>query len=362
MKYDLAPFEALVKEGYLRKSETDDLVLYGYTDACTFDRHWNEYTSIARGLILEKSTGTMVAKCFPKFFNLGERDETMLQNLPAEEGYTVSEKLDGSLGIIFNYKGKWTVATRGSFFSEQAVKAQEMLKNYNLADILEDTTILVEIIYPENKIVVNYGQEEKLVILGSYDRKHGVEHGRFFNVLTATQTGMELAESYEYTINQMLKLQKTLPKDQEGFVVRFNNGLRIKIKGDEYSKIHKMISNMSPISFWESMADGQVNKDYIAQLPEEFRKDFEPMVAALEADYFQIMKEIGEDLGKLPSVDVSTREGKKQIGLFVQGSNGLKHPIAMFPVLLQKMDAVEGYIMKQIRPNGNVLSAVREAV
>ena len=130
MYYDLSKFDELVELGYLRRVENGPLVLYNYTDKCTYDKYWNEYTIIARGLILEKETGKVIAKPFPKFWNLGEREETFFKNLP-ELGYTPFEKLDGSLGILFYYDNKWNIATRGSFTSDQAIKGAEILKKYN---------------------------------------------------------------------------------------------------------------------------------------------------------------------------------------------------------------------------------------
>src|SRR5271170_895905 len=121
MKYDLSKFDELVEEGFLRISEKDSLILYGYTDRCTFDRHWNEYTLVARGLIIHKFSGQVVAKPLSKFFNLNETEETSFKNLPKDMPYEAFEKVDGSLGIIFNYNGVWQVATRGSFYSEQAI-------------------------------------------------------------------------------------------------------------------------------------------------------------------------------------------------------------------------------------------------
>src|ERR1700677_2889998 len=121
MKYDLNAFDDMVKHGYVRRVENPDLVLYGYTDQCTFARAWQTpYTRSARGIIFEKKTGRLVAKPFPKFFNLGEMEEVSLLNLP-KKPYRVFEKCDGSLGIIYYYGGKWNVATRGAFTSEKAV-------------------------------------------------------------------------------------------------------------------------------------------------------------------------------------------------------------------------------------------------
>jgi len=347
MKYDLSEFEKLVGSSHLRKAETEDLVLYTYTELTTYEKYWNDFTRNSRGLILEKSTGQVVAKPFPKFFNLGEMPETQLPNLP-NEAYKVYEKVDGSLGIIYFHKG-WKIATRGSFSSPQALKATELLKKYELYYLRTDCTFLVEIIYPDNKIVVNYKGEEKLVFLGGYENDTGKE--LIFEECPIN--GMESAKSYNYTINEMIELQKTLSKDQEGFVVRFESGLRLKIKGKEYLKIHKIISNLSPISFWETMIEGKVPKEYLVQIPEEFKKDFESIVETLENNYEIVQSELMQDFEKLPITQ--DNDCRKQIGLFLKTDHDLKHPDGMFPFYLGNHKAVNSYIMKRIRPHGNNL-------
>lgn len=354
MLYDVEKFEELYKEGYLRKSEKDGLVLYGYSEKTTFDRHWNEYTRAARGLILEKGTGRVIAKPFPKFFNLGEMEETFLANLPMGMNYTSFEKVDGSLGIIFNYEGQWQIATRGSFYSEQAQKGAELLKKYDLSAISPSTTLLAEIIYPANKIIVDYGDQEKLVLIGAYDAGSGHEFNPMSLLQFSEQTGMPHAKLFSYSIMDMVELQKSLPKDEEGFVVRFDNGLRVKIKGEEYLRIAKMLSHMSPISFWEAMVDGKVPKDYLAQLPEEFKKEFEPIVETLEKQFVAMMEEVQQDFCTLPTRDLSP-EGRKTVGIFLRDTNEVKHKSAMFPLLEGKNHIVTKYVMKQIRPDGNDL-------
>lgn len=359
MKYDLKEFEALVKEGYLRKSEKGDLVLYGYTDKCTFDRNWNQFTRVARGLILHRETGEVVAKPFPKFFNLGEMEEVSMDKLPLQQGYKAFEKVDGSLGIIFNYQGYWNVATRGSFYSEQCEVAQKMLKQYSMVGIPDNITLLAEIIYPENKIIVDYKGQRKLVLLGAFDRNTGEEVDPVQAEKYATQMFMEYAKKYDHTIEQMIALQKTLPKDDEGFVVRFNNGLRVKIKGEEYLRIAKMIAHMSPISFWESMENGVVKRDYLSQLPEEFRGEFEPIVKELESQYAAVkesVKSSAEKLGfnKLKEEDPNWR---RTVGIYLK-QNEIPHSQAIFPLLLDSKNALDKYILKTIRPDGNSMKVL----
>lgn len=359
MKYDLSLFEAEVERGNLRRVEDEDLILYNYTEKCVFDKAWNEITRISRGIIFDKSSGELVAKPFPKFFNLGEIEETMIKNFP-NEPYQVTEKYDGSLGIIFNHKGKWRVATRGSLNSVQAQRATELLQKYDMSVIPYGITILVEIIYPENKIVVNYGDEEKLVLIGGYDITTGFELFRnygYFSLQTISNiTNLEIAQSYDYGIDEMIKLQKTLPKDKEGFVVHFFGGLRVKIKGDEYMKISRMLSTMSPLSFWESMENGIVKKEYLQQLPEEFRKDFEPIVKLLEDQYTQVLCEINIDAKSVAYIDMTTKEGKKELGLLLQKPDAFLHPNAMFSFFgHDNGKSLNKYVMKKIRPTGNVL-------
>jgi len=345
MHPSLVPYNDRVKLGLLRSVEKDGLILYNYTDKCTFERAWDEYTIRSRGIIFEKDTGEIIARPFPKFFNLGEMENVTLDNLP-DELYSVWEKMDGSLGIVYYYNNKWNVATRGAFTSDQAIKGAELLKKYNTSILTPGTTYLVEIIYPSNKIIVNYENKEELVLLGAIDI-----HYRDMHPLEVA-TCFPIAHSYGGTIEDCVKLKKTIPKDKEGWVVRFESGLRIKIKGDEYLKIAKLLSHLSPLSLWECMKSGIVESQYLCQIPEEFRNEWEPIKKSLEHSYQKVISEIQNDLKILPTTEL-TPEGKKAIGIFLVSKNtGIVHSDAIFPYLLGRHDK---YIMNYIRPIGNVL-------
>jgi len=343
----LKPFEEEVKKKNLRKSVKQDLVLYNYTDQCVFNKEWNEVTRHSRGIIMDRNTGKFVAIPFPKFFNLSEQHETRIENLP-DEPYTVSKKMDGSLGIIYFHKDKWNVATRGSFESEQAKRAEEILKKYDMTEIPTELTLLVEIIYPENKIVANYGDDEKLVLLSAVNVETQKEVDRNTCELINRDSGIELVEEYDYTIDEMIELQKTLPKDEEGFVVRFESGLRVKIKGDEYCKIHRLISHMTPLAFWNSMDNGKVKVEYIQELPEEFRKEAEDLTERLEYEYKDTLKYIHK------CYDLAPTDSAKELGLYVQNSLP-KHGGAFFSIFNNDKERLDKYVSKYIRPTGNVI-------
>jgi RNA ligase len=144
MKYSLNILNHYIEKGLVVKQDhpTLPLSIYNYSRTCQYDKLWDEVTLDCRGLVLD-SEGNVVAKPFPKFFNMEELFDSEIPN----ESFEVYEKMDGSLGIAFYYKGDWIVATRGSFVSEQAVKAIEMLKKYPIEHLDKNNTYLFEIIY-----------------------------------------------------------------------------------------------------------------------------------------------------------------------------------------------------------------------
>lgn len=366
------PFEKRVLEGYLHKQETPELILYNYSDKCTFEKKWDQYTSVSRGIIFEKSTGHCVAKPFPKFFNLGEGEASQLQNLP-KEPYQCFEKMDGSLGIIYNYKGDWQVATRGSFSSDQAKIGAEILKKYNMDGVLYNITLLAEIIYPENRVnpgarlVIDYGSERMLVLLAAYARKGGEELPRETVEIIGRLTGMPVAKKYDHTIEEMIALQKTLPADREGFVVRFQNGFRVKIKGDEYMKMHRILNSITPLFIWELMNEDpgfQVPSPYLISVPEEYRDEVLEIAYKLKTKRKTVLSHIEGNANHVLAQFGLTMDDyqndpqwKKKVGQYLQKGIGLSlaHSQAMFPRLLGKEDHLEEYVRKTIRPTGNIL-------
>ena len=357
----LQPYEKLVSEGYLRKSETKDVVLYNYTQKTTFESYWNSHTVKARGLIFNKKTQEIVARPFVKFFNLGENEETQLKNLPLKFKYESYEKVDGSLGIVYWFNNSWNVATRGSLNSEQAIEGQEILKEYDVSYLNKNYTYLVEIVYPQNKIIVDYKDKRELVLLGANCVLEDVELSYDELMDVSLKTTMPCVRRYEYTIDEMIRLQKTLSKDEEGFVVRFENGLRVKIKGEGYVHLAKIIANISPLSLWEVMKNGKVPTQYLEQIPEEIMPEIESLVEELQRQYMIIKKQIEDEISKLP-ININqeiTPRIRKEIGVHIK-ENKLKynHFGIFFPYILGNEESVDEYVLKVIRPEGNNLRQI----
>lgn len=355
MKYKLSvtpQLKKLIKDGYITKkiSPCGKLYLLNYTDKTTYEDKWNMYTLNARGNVYEVGTDIIVARSFPKFFNLSQHAKSRQRAILKDDSFTAYEKADGSLGICFHYDGEWRVSTRGSFTSEQAVKAKQLLNaKYNMSMVPTDMTILVEIIYPENRIVVNYGDEEKLVLLAVYDN---VTMKETDGELTSEITGIPRAKQYHFdSIKEMVELQETLTKDEEGFVVKLKDGMRVKIKGKEYLRVHRILANLTPLNFWRSMIDGKVVIE-METIPEEVRDEVQETIDQLETKYW---KTYWECLTEYKSLNVLYEiTDAKSLGLTIkEQGDKLKHSGSLFPQFHGK--SIDSYIMKLIKPVGNEL-------
>lgn len=311
--------------GHVISRTKGSLELWNYTDRCTYDKGWNKYTLVARGLILDVAAQRIVATPFPKFFNYGEGGYAV-----PNESFEVTEKLDGSLGIIYHYYGGWRVATRGSLESRQAQWAENwLLACANPWHLIPGTTYLAEIIYPENKIVIRY-PESGLVMLSAFT-VDGYEVPRPVLETQAAATNFKIAPLHHYNkIEDLLAVSKLLSSDKEGFVVRFESGHRIKIKGDEYCRIHRLISRCTPLAVYDAMVAGDDLEAIRKELPEEFAKDFDTIAEILgEAARTRIAK-------LKAAVEMTALMSDKDLGMLLQSSKHELGDIAPFIFTVRK--------------------------
>ena len=266
---------------YKQVHPTLPLTIWNYSEKVQYENLWDEVTLMCRGLVTDDK-GDIVATPFKKFFNIEEGKYT------PTETFEVYEKMDGSLGIVFWYQGQWVVATRGSFTSDQAIKATELLQKYNTDIMFRHMTFCFEIIYPENRIVLDYKGEEKLVLLGAFDN-----WGKDYDITDWDEWGFDVVKKYD-GINDYKQLKEMVKNDQEGFVVKFSNGDRVKVKGIEYLRLHKIMTNVSTTGIWEYLKNGEDVMELLKDVPDEFYTKIKNYVKELR--YF--FMSISEDAGK----------------------------------------------------------------
>lgn len=283
--------------------EDENILILNYTDATTYARHWTHETMTARGLILDVTDAInydkihILASPFEKFFNLGENPEYE-EGMEEWEVESVMEKMDGSLGISYFFNDEIRFATRGSFTSEQAIKATQIWKekyehNHSMnVDAHVPVTYLVEIIYSDNRIVVNYGNKEELVMIGMRyigDKVTENDDALYGDLRIESQNlGMNIARSYSHTFEEMLDMKERISAQTEGWVIKFTNGKRVKIKGREYLDVHRIMHGLSVKAKYKAWSEDRLN-DYIMKLPEEYRDELEAFQEYIEVNKEAVM-------------------------------------------------------------------------
>ena len=324
--------EAIQKEianGYISEQAhpTAPLRILNYTQRAQFDWHWTPETMQCRGLIVD-AEWSVVARPFEKFFSFEQLDGA----IPSEP-FEVYEKMDGSLGILYRIDGAPYIATRGSFVSPQAERATEILRRkYGHVQLDDSLTYLFEIIYPENRIVVDYGGMEDLILLAAIETATGAER-------PLDDIGFPLVKRYD-GMTQFGELMAQQDGAREGFVVRFQSGQRVKIKFDEYKRLHRILTGISPKAIWEALRSGDDLSDIIERVPDEFYRWVRQTEAELMSSF--------ADIENTARAGMIYEGGRKDIAEHFRRQ---RYPGVMFAMLDGK--SYEDQIWRMIKPSGH---------
>lgn len=270
---DTALLERMIESGYIlrnRHPHDDELQILCYTTLAQVEGKWNDATKAARGLIVRGSSfddAILVQRPWEKFFTLSQMDnkwhlgdeenessaEDSFASLNFQAPAAVYDKMDGSLGILYrDPRGLPAFATKGSFISDQATMFTRMLQaNENALtasdEILskDDTTALFELVGPGNRIVLAYEKNE-LVLLGGVEKKTGA-HVNPEDIESWGARELPIVERMEAaTLEEALAIPAR--ENREGVVVSVggSNPMKIKIKQDDYVKLHRLVTFFSP--------------------------------------------------------------------------------------------------------------------
>lgn len=269
---DLALLHKEITDGYVterRHPEFGELVIYNYSKKCQFENHWNDVTMVTRGLIANMVTGEVVARGFPKFFNYGD---PLVGDIDLDaEPFGVLDKLDGSLGVQYTLPdGRVGIATRGSFESEQALWATDWLRNCDMPNPApEGATQLWEIIYPENRVVLDYGDRAECVLLGWIELDTGAYD---YPVHDPRWSPWPVAIPDKFnvdTVRDALSLPDRV--NAEGVVIWLSDTRPVKVKQEDYVALHRIVSNLTEKEVWRQLRAGSF-REFVEALPDEFHE------------------------------------------------------------------------------------------
>ncbi len=235
----------------------------------------------SRALILEVGTWNIIAKTFTRFFNYGEQAGDGIQSWDLAEGFEFDkcdyyEKRDGSLVSIFNYKGEWRIATRGTIDNDACPKGSdqtftELIKEGLLTRLSwhgntdgseidrermfegfdKEYSYILEITSPKNRIVTRYENTE-LALVGARNQITGCEVGGRSLSILADATNISRPIKFDYTnVNDLIKhLDEEYDPTFEGVVAvnrvanEYGDFQRVKIKKDSYIFLHHLLDKI----------------------------------------------------------------------------------------------------------------------
>jgi hypothetical protein len=341
MKITKDTLDKYVEEGWLisQTHPTLPLTIYNYSQTTQYEAKWDEVTLSCRGLVFDDN-GNRVSYPFKKFFNIEEN-----KHVPTDY-FEIYEKVDGSLITVFNYNGEWVVSSRGSFTSDQAIAAQKLFNGLKNTEALEAAaTYLFELVAPWNRIVVDYGEVEELILLGARTSTYEGSWQELYEV--SKVIGCKVAKRYDF--KDYTEIQKLNWENQEGFIVRFSNGDRCKIKFEDYVKLHRVITNCSSYDIWDNLKTfGKLPEEFLKDVPDEFYE----WVLGIQSDlwmkhemtyvmYNSLLEDTLKGLGEEPT--------KKEVALAIQSIIDVDYGL-LFALYNKKADKVDEIIWKMIKP------------
>jgi RNA ligase len=357
-----ADLAAAIDAGHVSRRTHPELPLsiYTYTRAAQYENLWNPVTMTCRGLIVNDDTGAIVALPFPKIFVTGMHGQghEFAPSLPSEP-FEIFEKADGSLAIVFHYQGKWRAASKGSFISEQAQWAQRWIDTHDTSTLNPALTYLAEAIYPANRIVVDYGDREALVLLAAYRPADGAEEP-LADVAKHWAPIGPAARSWGLN-SDITELEKLAAADttmdgdrvggttEEGYVIRFASGLRAKVKLSAYLTLHRLYTGTNERTVWDVLASGQDPAVLFDQVPDEFAGWVRAVADRLRAAHGRLIAAAVDDYNRIV-VELPEGFDRKTFALAAAKSD---YRSALFLIHDGRDKAVGDWAWKQIKPRGD---------
>lgn len=353
---DVDKLDRYIRDGYIsaRRHPHLPLTIYNYTAKTQWEHLWDEVTKHCRGLIVDWR-GEIVGNCLVKFFNYNEPDA---QNIDTSGPVQVTDKLDGSYLAVCIYDSKIVTATRGSFESDQALVADQIISatpEYQAALRLlcADSTAIFEVIFPENRIVLDYGTMRDIVLIGTIANFELANGKQLWTPAAKLNWPGRVVETFDCkTFAEALAMPPR--NNAEGIVVYFeNSGERVKIKQQRYLELHKLIFDLTPKRIWERRMAGETITDILRDLPDEFhtavivfndelQDRFDSVIEDVEAAYKRVIT-------KLRSTQKLTR---KDFALAAKGES-YSH------MLFQKLDGNKAGLLesawKLVKPTKDTL-------
>lgn len=331
----------------IKKHSTKDLYIISYKHTAIDWR--NKFNRQARGIILDGDS-KIVARPYEKFFNYKQfegrrelpRDIKRMSEWEDEE-FEVVEKVDGSMVTVSQYEDEMIYSSTGSIqgkyphlFKMWFDRNLSPLQKRRLKEISRNYTLMFEYISPKERVVIKYGKED-MILHGIIHTESGdeiLDSVRFEEI--AKMIGVKTANRFNIGYDMIKRLQAREYDDNliEGFVIIFKSGKRLKIKTDDYLRLHPLqtifmgrVDTKNKIRTYIEMIDEGVIDDFVSMANERENEDAKNIInetIRLDEEFKELIRlarEITSRDGfskKIYAVDVGTEKTLDRIVLNIE--------------------------------------------
>jgi len=270
-----------------------------------------------RALVLDRYSHQLVARGFRRFFNWGQyQDDDDKENFDFNHFY-VQEKIDGSLVLIYFYRGEWRVNTRASFGNElindfddikktNITWGQYILSGMGIKNVKElygildpNLTYVCEFVSPCTR-VIRYYSEPQVYLLSAYKGENELTLEEVDKIASDHKNLFKRPEIHKiYNIDEIELFLKRISETDptyEGVVIRDINNNRFKMKSMSYLGLHALnsqgqLQNPRKIAQFVITPDHEEKKAYVLKnFPE------------LERVYMECFSVVGDAYNRLKEI------------------------------------------------------------
>lgn len=284
--------------------QKENLLLVKYNKSGLYFGYNNLY-NCCRGKVIDLETNKIVAYAFDKFFNLNESEETNIktvrQLLSRANAVSIMDKLDGTLVSTTQYKNDLLVTTNGEFNNEFIDISKDLIKS-KYPELNKKTnpnyTYIFELIHPCSRVVVDYNNEEKLILTSIRDLKDNRLLTYEECKVEANRLGLEIVTMFEdESFDTIIEKASTLKNcNREGWVLRIitdSEDILIKLKLDDYSALHKtVLSDIKPIQVFE-LIQKELLDDVIAKTDNKYKKQ---RILSISEEILNLLSQVEDSL------------------------------------------------------------------
>jgi RNA ligase len=196
-----------------------------------------------RGLIFAKS-GELLARRWAKFFNVNEKSFTQAHLIDWDRPHDILEKLDGSMITPFYAGGTLRWGTKMGITDVAAPVEAFVEENFRYVSFAWDVmacglTPIFEWCSRKQKIVVDYPQDA-LILTGLRENHDGTLIDRTRMISWAERFGIPVVRALPGSVGNIETFMAEARDlvGEEGYIIRFDNGHQLKVKGAWYCAIH----------------------------------------------------------------------------------------------------------------------------